>query len=51
MIDKIHSDTSQVTELTVSMMGLMNKVRAKLQAEIPLKLKSETASNSFTKEI
>ena len=51
MIGKIHSDTSQVTELTVSMMGLMNKVRAKLQAEIPLKLKSETASNSFTKEI
>ena len=51
MIDKIHSDTSQVTELTVSMMGLMNKVRAKLQAEIPLKLKSETASNSLTKEI
>ena len=33
MIDNIHSDTSQVTELTVNMMGLMNKVRAKLQAE------------------
>ena len=47
MIDRIKSDTSQVTELTISMMGLMNKVRAKLQAERPLKLKSETASNSL----
>jgi hypothetical protein len=50
MIDKIHSDTSQVTELTVSMMGLMNKVRAKLQAERSLLLKNETASNSLTKQ-
>lgn len=49
MIDKIHSDTSQVTELTVNMMGLMNKVRAKLQAEQPLGLRNETASNSIMK--
>jgi hypothetical protein len=47
MIDKINSDTSQVTELTISMMGLMNKVRAKLQSERPLGLKIETASNSL----
>jgi hypothetical protein len=39
MIDKINSDTSQVTELTVSMMGLMNKARAKLQSERPLGLR------------
>lgn len=47
MIDRINSDTSQVTELTVSMMGLMNKVRLKLQAECPLGLRNEIASNSF----
>lgn len=47
MIDRINSDTSQVTELTVTMMGLMNKVRLKLQAECPLGLRSEIASNSF----
>ena len=47
MIDRINSDTSQITELTVSMMGLMNKVRLKLQAECPLGLRSEIASNSF----
>lgn len=50
MIDRINSDTSQVTELTVSMMGLMNKVRAKLQAERPLLLRNETASNCITKK-
>ena len=47
MIERIDSDTSQVTELTVSMMGLMRKVRAKLQAEQPLLLKDEIASNSI----
>ena len=47
MIERIDSDTSQVTELTVSMMGLMRKVRAKLQAEQPLLLKNEIASNSI----
>ena len=47
MIDRINSDTSQITELTVSMMGLMNKVRLKLQSERPLGLRSEIASNSF----
>jgi hypothetical protein len=50
MIERIDSDTSQVTELTVSMMGLMRKVRAKLQAERPLLLKDEIASNSIKKE-
>jgi hypothetical protein len=50
MIERIDSDTSQVTELTVSMMGLMRKVRAKLQAEQPLLLKDEIASNSIKNE-
>ena len=49
MIERIDDESSQVTELTVSMMGLMNRVRAKLQAERPLKLKSETSSNSLIK--
>jgi len=43
----IDSDTSQVTELSVSMMGLMRKVRNKLQVERPLGLINETASNSL----
>jgi hypothetical protein len=37
MIERIDCDTSQVTELTVSMMGLMNKVRSKLKSEIEFK--------------
>ena len=49
MIERIDDESSQVTELTVSMMGLMNRVRAKLQAERPLKLKSETSSSSLIK--
>lgn len=51
MIERIDCDTSQVTELTVSMMGLMRKVRAKLQAERPLCLNCEQASNSINKQI
>ena len=47
MVKRIDSDTSQVTELTVSMMGLMRKVRNKLQVERPLGLINETASNSL----
>ncbi|MBR3858346.1 MAG: hypothetical protein IKM68_10275 [Bacteroidaceae bacterium] len=35
MIERIDCDTSQVTELTVSMMGLMRKVRTRLLAEVP----------------
>lgn len=49
MIERIDSETSQVTELTVSMMRLMNKVRAKLLAECPLCLRNETPSNSIIK--
>lgn len=48
MIDRIDSDTSQVTNLTVGMMRMMNKVRAKLQAEQPLGLRNEIPSNSLT---
>lgn len=35
MIERIDCDTSQVTELTASMMGLMRKVRTRLLAEVP----------------
>jgi hypothetical protein len=49
MVERIDSDTSQVTELTVSMMGLMRKARQKLLKESPLFLKSEHASNSNNK--
>lgn len=35
MIERIDCDTSQVTELTVSMMGLMRKVRTRLLTEVP----------------
>lgn len=51
MIERIDSETSQVTELTVSMMGLMRKVRLKLQAERPLYLNNETSSNSTIKNL
>ena len=51
IIDRIDSETSQITELTVSMMGLMNKVRAKLQSERPLGLRNETPSNSIIEPI
>lgn len=47
MINKINSDTSQVTELTISMIGLMNKVRIRLSTEQPLGLRNEKPSNSF----
>ena len=50
MIEKIHSDTTQVTGLTVNMMGLMRKVRARLKAEQPLRLRNEVPSNSLTKK-
>ena len=50
MIDKIHSDITCVTELTVSMMGLMNKVYKKRYMETGLYLNNEKASNSYTKE-
>lgn len=51
MIERIDSETSQVTELTVSMMGLMRKVRLKLKAERPLYLNNETSSNSTIKNL
>lgn len=35
MIERIDCDTSQVTELTVSMMGLMRKIRTRMLAEVP----------------
>ena len=46
IIERIDSEDSLVTELTVSMMGYMNKVYRKLHKESPLYLKSENASNS-----
>ena len=49
MIDKINSPVSQVTELTVSMMGLMNKIRQKHAKEYPLGLRNEKPSNSLAK--
>lgn len=49
MIDKINDPCSQVTELTISMMGLMNKVRARLAKEQPLGLRNEKPSNSKAK--
>ena len=51
IIDRIDSETSQITELTVLMMGLMNKVRVKLQSERPLGLRNETPSNSIIEPI
>lgn len=51
IIDRIDSPTSQITELTVSMMGLMNKIWTKLRAESPLGLRDETPSNSIIKPI
>lgn len=38
MIDRINDPTSQVTELIVSMMGLMGKVRKKLSEELEMKM-------------
>lgn len=51
IIDRIDSPTSQITELTVSMMSLMNKIWTKLRAERPLELRDETPSNSIIKPI
>ena len=51
MIERIDDESSQVTELTISMMGLMNKIRAKLQSERPLGLRNETPSNSIIEPI
>lgn len=48
MIDRINDPDSQVLELTISMMGLMNKVRQRLSKERPLGLRNETPSNSLT---
>lgn len=48
MIDRINDPESQVFELTISMMGLMNKVRQRLSKERPLGLRNENPSNSLT---
>ena len=50
MIDRINDPESQVLELTVSMMGLMNKVRQRLAKECPLGLRNETPSNSLIRK-
>jgi hypothetical protein len=47
MIDRINEPESQVLELTVSMMGLMSKVRQRLSKERPLGLRNENTSNSL----
>lgn len=47
MIDRINDPESMVTELTVSMMCLMNKIRQRLSKERPLGLRNETPSNSL----
>ena len=46
IIERIDNPCSQVLELTVSMMGLMNKEYTKMRKECPLCISSEQSSNS-----
>lgn len=48
LIERIDSETSQITELTGTMLGLVSRAREKMKAELPLRLMNEISSNSNT---